>query len=228
VSSSGTLLLDDPAFWYGPVQLQKVAIGRLPVHADVLQYSKDHFRVAKVSLEFAPGQLGSRELVGEVGVDSASVVIIDALTRDNFWKEEGAARLGVFSSPNHRKVAELVSKQFGVRSIPINAVRSEMAAPVTPELENQITEYLKTIPEYADYPFIYFRVETKNTYELLGDRLLKAPPWCELILDDQSGANCIAFESGFGDGKYPVWGYLNDGQLVKAEIEFIENAAEPR
>jgi hypothetical protein len=45
--------------------------------------------------------------------------------------------------------------------------------------------------------------------------------WTDLVLDEVTGANLIAFSSGWGDGSYPsFWGYDADGQRVALVTDF--------
>lgn len=61
--------------------------------------------------------------------------------------------------------------------------------------------------------------------EELFDALMKTYvhtwSWTDLVLDEVTGANLIAFSSGWGDGSYPsFWGYDADGQRVGLVTDF--------
>jgi hypothetical protein len=79
---------------------------------------------------------------------------------------------------------------------------------------------LKTLPECAKFPFLYFSVRTMNTRERVQKATLDQQ-WCEVVLDESSGASLVAVQSGFGDGTYPVDGLYRSGQLIGVEVEFI-------
>jgi hypothetical protein len=220
--SSGVVLIGDPLFSPDAVQLENIPPGKHPVTAQVIEYPNGDRRVASVELAFSATATGTPEQVGEVGVDSACVALIDAKAREQFWKEEGPARIGVLSSPQHRRLAKLLRKRFGLESHPVNVVRSEIVEPVSKELEEEIVAYLKTYPEYANHTFIYFRIESRSTCQQLQENLLPHGLWCELVLDKPTGANVLAFTSGFGDDRYPVFGVRGDRGIETVTIEFID------
>lgn len=224
--SSGTVLLGDPLYGLDALRLEKVPPGDHPVFAQVIHYPEGGRRVARVELVFSPAATGGPELLGEIGVDSASVALVDAQVRERFWQDEGTARIGVVSTPQHRKIAKLLRKRFGLESEPVNVVRSELVQPVSKDLEEEIVAYLKTYPEYAEFTFMYFRIETRNTRDQLQDNLQAHGLWCELVLDKPSGANVLAFASGFGDGCYPAYGIRAKGALAEVAVEFIGPAQE--
>jgi len=107
-----------------------------------------------------------------------------------------------------------------LRSREVSFCQSEFEQPISQQLEARITAYLQTFPEYAEYTFMYFRVETKNSFdrilEAVADRL-----WDEVILDESSGASLLVVSAGFGDGTYPVEGLCGGGELRAVEVEFI-------
>jgi hypothetical protein len=208
------------------LQLERLPLGDHPVFVQVIQYPEGGRRVASIEVDLALPATGSPELLGEIGVDSASVVFVDAKVHEEFWKDEGTARIGVLSTPQHRKVAKLLQKRFGIKSEPVNPVRSELVQPVSRVLEEEIVAYLETCPEYSEYAFMFFRVETKNTREQLRDNLNAQGLWCELILDEPSGANALAIKSGFGDGSYPAYGIRGSSGLARVAVEFIGPADE--
>lgn len=218
---SGTVLLGDPMYLPDVLRLENVPQGNVSVVAKVIHYPEGRRRIASVELTFADHDGGKPDQLGKIGVDSGSVAVLDAQTFEQFWKDEGPARIGVLSSPQHRKVAKLLQRRFGLRSEPVNVVRSELVKPVSKELEEEIIAYLKTIPEYAEFPVIVFRIETRNTYEQLQDNLHTQGLACEVVLDTPSGAKVLAFESGLGDGCYPAYGFHVGDRLVKVAVPFI-------
>lgn len=168
-----------------------------------------------------PGEAGVPELLGEIAVDSGAVALVDAGVREQFWRQEGQARIGVVSTPQHRTIAELLRQRFGLQSKPVSRFRSDLTRPVSHDVEEEIIAYLKTLPEYAEYPFMYFRVETRNTCDQLHEGLDGQRLWCELVLDKASGGNVLAFSSGFGDGCYSAYGVRGGGRWSRAVVQFI-------
>jgi hypothetical protein len=118
-------------------------------------------------------------------------------------------------------VAGLIEKRFGLKWRPLNGFQSQFLEPIDEALEREITEYLQTFKEYADYPFMYFRVETNNI-----DRVLEAmseSSFREVVLNDDGDEtkSLIAFSSGFGDGSYDLVGVYSEDQLLAIEMTFI-------
>jgi hypothetical protein len=217
---SGVLRIDDPWHMYDPVRIKNVPSSRFAIQAQLIQYPEGGVRIAKVHLGFRPEPPDSRKILGMVGVDSATIVLVDADDKKRHWKDVGPERVGCIPLPGQGKVARLIEKRFGLRSRKVSPVASEFDEPISEELEARITEYLQTFPKYAEFPFMYFYVKTMNTRdriaEAMRDRL-----WTEVVLDEPSGASLLALSSGFGDGSYPVEGHYRSGELVGAGIELI-------
>jgi hypothetical protein len=206
---------------HDPLRVENVPTGRHPVHASLIRYPEGGERVAKVAIRLRPGEGGDRRTLGSIGVDSATVVALDEATFRAYWKEIGPERVGRTGPLKEpRRVAKLVGDRFGLRWRQIDSFFMEFVEPISEELESRITEYLKTVPEYADYPFMYFRVETGSSRDRVSDAL-RERRWDQLVLDAGTGAQLFAVSSGFGDGKYEVEGLFGDGELRAVEIEFI-------
>jgi hypothetical protein len=218
---SGVLLLADPMHHFDPVRIEAVSRGRFPGHAQFIHYPEGGQRIAKVGLAFRGGTPESRQVLGSVGVDTATVFAVDAGVYEQFWQEVGPERIGRTRTPtDHRAVARLIEQEFGLKSRQVDFLASEFEEPISEELEERILAYLQTFPEYAEFTWVYFHVQTMNTFE----RILEAMRdrfWTEVVLDVVGGASLLAFSSGFGDGTYPVEGLYRSGELVGVEVEFI-------
>jgi hypothetical protein len=220
-TNSGTILLADPMYMDIPVRIQGVPPGRCPVWGLVVRYPEGGERLAKIGLQLRPGIAQEQLPLGAIAVDSAVVVAVDEQTYQSGWREVGPARVGCLCSPAHNEqVARLIGRKFGLKSHEVNVLRSELDEPISEEMEERIIAYLQTFPFYAEHTFLYFHVETHNTFHLvqesINDRL-----WGEIVLDAGSGFNLLAFSSGFGDGSYTAEGFYHANQLCRVEIEFI-------
>jgi hypothetical protein len=82
--------------------------------------------------------------------------------------------------------------------------------------------WMKTFPDYREFPMIYFRVETNGTADRIVDSFGSTNLWSNLVLDNATGANVLTFSAGYGDGCYDVTAHRCEGKLAGFSIEFIE------
>ena len=178
-------------------------------------------RIAKIGLQIRNGIADSTIELGSIAVDSALIVVADEEMIQKHWQEVGPDRIGR-TGPigEHRKVAKIIGDRFGLTWRTVDSFHSQFDEPISVELEERIISFLKTIPEYADYPFMYFRMKTSNcldrVYEVMEER-----SYATVALDKSSDASVLALTSGFGDGTYPVMGLMKDGVLQSIKIDFI-------
>jgi hypothetical protein len=218
---SCVLLLADPSSIYDPVKVEGVPTGRHRVQASLIRFPEGGKRVAKIAIRFRPGDADERRILGSIGVNSATVVALDEATFQSHWKEVGAARIGRTGTPkDHRRVAKLIGDQFGLEWRKVDFLHSEFVAPISEEMESRIMAFLQTFPQYATYPFMFFRIETRNSMDRVSEAM-RGRRWSEVVLDEDSAAHLMAVSSGFGDGRYEVEGLYNAGKLLAVEVEFI-------
>jgi hypothetical protein len=219
VVSSGCLLLADPQYFETSLVIEKVPAGKWPVTADVIDHPKAPASIARVLFQFGALDDSPLQEIGHVPVDSAKVAAIDRRDYENYWMATGPDRIGVVPTPRNQAVVALLKKTFNLDCIQINAIRAEVVQPVSPEMEVRITKLLSSIPEYAQFPFMHFYVQTNNTF----DRVNWMPePWGAIVLDRESNCSLLAFDTGYGDGTYPVFARFNNGIVTSLEIAFIE------
>jgi len=218
--SSGRIILADPMSMYDAVEIEGVPTGRFSVHAQIIRYPEGGERIAKVGMRCSSKVSETRRTIATIGVDSATVVMMDAEVNERHWQEVGPERIGHIGIPEHRTVARLIEKQVGLKSHPTSPISSDFQEPISEDLEKRITEYLQSFPQYAEFTFMYFSIKTMNTFEriqeAMSDRL-----WTEMVLDKSTEASLLVFRSGFGDGSYSVDGLHCSDELVGVEIEFI-------
>jgi hypothetical protein len=218
---SGTLLLGDPMHFYAPVRVEGIPTDTVPVRGWVIRYPEGGVRLARVGLTFRPDAPDSRRTLGEIHVDSAKVVAVDAEAHERYWQHVGPERIGHITLLDEGRVVRLLEKQFGLKTRVVNEIAAECEAPISEELEARIVAYLQTFSKYAEFPFMYFYIKTMNTVDRISEAMLQDGLWSEVVLDEASGARLLAFSSGFGDGTYEVEGLYHAGDLVGVEVEFI-------
>ena len=225
---SGTLLLDDPMSIgvAEGLRIEGLPITALPIRAQIVRYPEGGERIASIRLGAPPAARETRQIIGKIGIDSATVVALDATAFERHWQEVGPARIGVTSGGiSHHAVTTLIERQFGLRARQTGPFLAEFVQPISEELEAQIIAFLQTFPKYAKFPFIYFRIKTNNTQERISDAMTDCK-WSDVTLDDASGSSLIAMKSGFGDGIYTVDGIYSSGDLFAVEVEFVGPAQE--
>ncbi len=217
---SGTLLFGDPADFSSFVSIDGIPPGSYPVQALTIRYPAGFSRVAKVGIRFQPGDTESQRKIGGVGVDSGMVVAIDAKVYKSCWKEVGPGRIGVSSGKDFPKVTKLIEQRFGVKWEPRSICSAKSIQPISEQLEAEITAYLQTFPEYSEYTFIYFSIDTENSNDRVAASLHDCA-WNELELDSDGDAALLAISAGYGDGCYDLYGIFQGDKLLGMECEFI-------
>jgi hypothetical protein len=212
------MLLADPQ-WSSTVEVRDIPPDRHPAIVETLDNGQGDCRVAKLAFQFTEGGDGAPTVVGKVGIDTATLVAVDEGHRNRYWTETGPDRIGVVPIRKKGDIIALLKERFGLDCVPVGRVRANVVQPISVELEDEIGAYLKTIPEFAKYPRMFFRVQTNNTLE----RVMDTKSWSLLTLDKASCAQLVAVTTGFGDGNYPVNVYSRDGKTSRVEVTFIEH-----
>lgn len=133
---SGTLLLADPMYLDHPVSVEGIPPGRYQVCAQIIRYPEGGQRVARVGMNVRTGNVEARRTIREIAVDSGMIVAVDALACKTHWKEVGPERIGRTGTPGeHRRVARLIAKEFGLKSREVNFLHSVLEKPVSEGLE---------------------------------------------------------------------------------------------
>jgi hypothetical protein len=216
---SGTLVLGDPQYLPG-LEVPNVAFDEVEISASLSRYPSGNETVA--ALRLALGEMsggGSRRKVGDVGIDSAKLVVADKSDIEEHWTETGKDRIGVISTARDDTVLRLLTKLFKLKTVRVNPVAAEVIGPVSEELASEIEDYLKADAKYADFPFMHFRVQTNNSFERVN-YMTKA--WEFMPVGNQPAPLMFVCGTGRGDGRYDVEGQF-DGDVLRAlTITFIE------
>jgi len=154
-----------------------------------------------------------KKLLGHVAVDSGQLLITDPCYIDSEWKKKDFKDIKIY---RHKKLIKI----FGYQKSELGKLKIESF-----ETYDQKTSTNKTMNQMIknnEIEEIETPKKTKliNTYSYAGI--------CETTMKKQHQINFklgyrgvgIAFNSGYGDGLYPVHGHFNkEGRCMKVEID---------
>lgn len=217
---SGTIAFGDPQV-LPDVELPNIPSGEVSISATLWQYPSDGVTCGKLTIQLADDLRCDRiRKIGELGIDSAALVVVDKADYDEYWTETGKDRIGVISTAPDDTMLRRLKSRFQLETVQINAVRAEVVGPVSEILEREIEDYLRSIPKYAEYPFLCFRLETNNSF----DRVVQMNKAWEFIpVGNDELPMMFVCSTGLGDGLYDVnCGFAGDVPVV-VTIPFIED-----
>jgi hypothetical protein len=200
---SGTLALGDPQSFPGPgLEVPNIAANEAAISASLWRYPSGAVTVAALKLDFGgPSTGGSRRKIGQLGIDSAKLVVADKADIKEHWTEVGKDRIGVIKTIGDDAILPLLTKRFKLKTVRANFLQAEVVGPVSETLAQEIEDYLKSIPKYADYPFLYFDVQTNNSF----DRANFLPKeWGFIPVGNAEAPLMFVCGTGRGDGLYDV------------------------
>jgi hypothetical protein len=198
---SGTLVLGDSQCMPS-LEVPNIVANEVPITASLRQYPSGGATVKSLRLSLGePTTAGSRRKIGEVGIDSAKLVVADKADIQEHWTETGEDRIGVITTARDDTVLRMLTKRFKLKTIQVNLVRAEVVGPVSETLAKEIEDYLKSNPEYADYPFLYFHVQTNNSFERAN---YLAEEWAFIPVGNADTPLMFVCGTGRGDGVYDV------------------------
>lgn len=199
---SGSILLGDPQDVAGGVEIANISVDQIEISASLWKYPLGRESVIALRLELGkPTRDGVRRKVGEVGIDTATLVIVDKVDFKENWAEVGNDRIGFISTRRDDAVLQILTTEFRLKTTRDNQFTARIADPVSNELEEEIIAYLKTKPEYADYPFLHFCVHTNNTF----DRTMEMKgAWEFMPVGNEPTPLMFVSGTGRGDGVYDV------------------------
>ncbi len=219
---SGAIIIADPQYVPG-LEVANIAASRVAFSAMLRRYPNGTETVVSLTLQFGDEAelfAGERRQIGEIAIDSAKVVIADKQDFEESWTEVGPDRIGVISTARDDTVLRLLTKRFKLKTVRRNRVRTEIVGPVSPELESEITTFLEADPKYGRWPFVYFNVQTNNSFER-ADFCTAA--YQLLPIGRHASPLMFVCDTGRGDGSYDVEGVFDGPILRSIFIRFIED-----
>lgn len=215
---SGVIYLGDPLFM-ALLEVPNVSAKTIEISATLLRNPSDSERVSELTLKLGNESVdGSPRKIGEVLIDSAKMIVVDQADFQKHWIDEGSERTGVISTAPDDTVLKLLTKRFKLKTVRVNRVRSEIIGPITEELEKAIEAYLGTFPEYAEFPYVYFRVDTDNSFRQFNS--LKRV-WDFMPVGGSDGPQMFVCQTGWGDGTYEVYGGYSGDIPQWVKVSFI-------
>lgn len=198
---SGTLALGDPQYLPG-LELPNIAADHVEISASLWQYPSGVATVTSLQLAFGePTRSGNRRKIGEVGIDSAKLVVADKADLDEHWTETGPDRIGVISTAPDNTVLRLLTKRFQLQTVYVNSVRADVVGPVSEQLAAEIEAFLKSDPKYSKFPFLYFHIQTNNSFDR-ANHVERA--WQFIPIGNCPEPQMFVCATGRGDGCYDV------------------------
>lgn len=218
---SRKLVIGDPS--YLPTEeVPNIFADEISISASLWQYPSGTAKVIGLKIELGNGAAADEwRKIGEVGIDSARIVVADKADIDEHWADEGPDRIGVISTAPDDKAMKALTKRFKLKTVQINPVRADVVGQVSKALEQEIDAYLNSIPEYAGSAFMYFRVDTNNSFERVN-YMKKA--WDFLPIGNSESPQMFACGTGRGDGVYELQCGFNQDSARVLLISFVDEA----
>ena len=220
---SGTLEFNDPQWGGESVCVSDIPPGETRFTAVIDDGDGGIVAELRVDLPGAsPGdpEPGSPEEVGEVLIDSATLVAADAADFETGWTEQGAGRVGVFAVGVRMRAK--IEREFGL-TLRVSEYEkphrrhAETVDPFPPETERAVREFIKA-EKGADYAYIHLWVEEHGSFE----RALEAEsvPPSIVPMGDAPEPRMIVCSTGSSDGTYPVMVQRVNGVPRWITVEF--------
>jgi hypothetical protein len=216
---SGTLALGDPQYVPG-LEIPNIVADEVAISASLRRYPSGLATVTALKITLGePTSGGSRRKIGEVGIDSAKLVVADKADLEEHWTEVGKDRIGVIPMAPDDTVLRMLAKRFKLKTVRVNIARAEVVGAVSESLANEIDDFLKSNSKYAKYPFMHFYVQTNNSFDR-ANHLAKA--WDFLPIGNADTPLMFVCGTGRGDGCYDVECTFAAGVPRVLSISFID------
>ena len=221
---SGALVMNDPQEMPNTAGNRFVGLAAREAEITVTlwQYPSGYEKTVALQLQFGdfPAETSRRE-IGSLGIDSAKIVVAAAEDLERHWTEIGPDRIGKITTARDDTVKRLLTKRFGLKTRQVSDITAEVVGPVSEALETEIVAYLKTIPQYADFPIIYFRVQTNNSFDRVN---YFDGPYGLLPIGNEPTPVLLTCGTGHGDGRYTIYGAFSGERLCRIEVDFLEDS----
>lgn len=219
---SRSIMLHDPQEMPRGLVIPQLASDLATIQVQLRLYPDGSASLVELTIELVPDSTGSADqLAGEIGIDSAKLVVADTEEARAHWSETGADRVGVISTLRGQKIHKQLKQKFRLKTRQIDSFRAETLSPVDEALEREIEAYLETVPECAEYPSIHFHVRTNSSFERVN---FMEGNWEFLPIGNAPQPVMFACLTGRGDGCYPVRTTVEKGEVVSVRVDFMDDA----
>jgi hypothetical protein len=216
---SAALVFGDPQY-VPALELPGIDADEVAISARLWQYPSGGATVIALRIAIGDGsQCAPPRKIGRLAIDSAALVIADKADIDEHWTDMGPDRIGVIVTAPGETVLQELTRRFELRTVQVNPSLAEIVGPVTEELEREIEDYLQSVPKYSQFPFMYFRVQTNNSF----DRAIHLEkPWAFIPVGNAELPLMFVCSTGRGDGCYDVHCRFSGDVPRIVTIDFID------
>ena len=218
---SQSLALADPQNAEGPFVISGLPAGGVEIVATLFRYPSGTCQIGDIEFRsLCECSHGDVRRLCEIGIDSAKIVAADKQQLASHWTKTGRDRIGLILTARDHQLRRLLCRKFRLQTTQRNALRAEIVGRVSESLEREITEYLQSIPRYADYPFMYFYVHTNDSFERAN---FMEKEWGFLPIGNDDQPLMFICGTGFGDGCYPVDCKYSGDMVCAVTVSFISD-----
>jgi len=201
--------------------VSNLANDQVSIELDILRYPDGAARVKRLRVSSAPAaKVDAPVMIGEIGIDSAKVCVADGVAAVEHWAQVGKDRIGIIRTASGQKFHRRLKKRFKLKTVQVNGFQAEVVDPVSEELESEIAEYLRSVSEYSKFPFMYFRVQTNDSFDRVN---WMSDEWGFLPVGNCPDPLMFACGTGRGDGAYEVFASLNNALTHSLAIDFMSD-----
>ncbi|MTI96398.1 MAG: hypothetical protein FH749_13140 [Firmicutes bacterium] len=217
---SGILLVGDPLLMGrrdGGMQSVKLPPGEYPVQLTVESLPRAESSV-RASLQISQQSIVRRRHLADLPVVSFISAFIDQHSFDKHFQLVGPDRIGLFSGPGHRQIAEKLQDKLELELEEENSQIIRVKGEVSPSLENGIMTFLSGDEKKA------FTVITNNTFDRIAEKIAanyrQMFSYVDYLLDSETGENLIAVTTNYKTRVARLFTCLDsNGEMVRLDLE---------